>query len=313
MFYLSPLFHSLYYNVLSGCLVSHVSLVKKRGIFAVKYRLLALNIDGTILRSNSRLSRETKEAIDFAKKKGIYVTLATGRPFIAAKKIAKALKLDGHIITHDGAFIGTDEENPLFDKRISEDQTFQISEVLENYHCHVRLLNESFAIANKVKQKNQLIAKMTIKIGDPLFYPISFYDSICDYLLEEPLATPKIQVQFFDEDEKQSALEELNKVSGISITHKNDHRLEIFSEGVSKARALHHLGMELGISLNEMVAIGATEDDIEMISEVGLGVAMGNAPKNVKEAASWITRSNNMNGVGYTVKEVFRKQLKLEQ
>lgn len=280
----------------------------------MKYRLLALNIDGTLLRSNSRLSRQTKEAIQFAKNKGIYVTLATGRPFIAAKKIAKALKLEGHLITHDGAFIGKDEDNPLFVKRIEEEQTFQIAEILENYHCHVRILNESFAIANKEKQKNQLIAKMTIKMGDPLFYPINYYDSVCDYLLETPLSTPKIQVQFFDEEEMLSALKELNKdVSGIRVNHKSDFRLDIFAEGVSKARALHHLGMELGIGLNEMVAIGCTESDIDMISEVGLGVAMGNSPKNVKEVASWITRSNNMNGVAYTVREVFRKQLKLEQ
>lgn len=280
----------------------------------MQYRLLALNIDGTILKSNSRLSRQTKEAIEYAKRKGVYVTLVTGRPFIAAKKIAKALKLEGHLITHNGAFIGSDLKSPLFVKRINEETAYQIAEILDQYHCHFRMLHESYAIANKVKQKSHLLAKMTIGMNDPLYYPVSFYESISERLLEDPMSPPKIQVQFFDEEEKNSALSQLNKeVEGIQINYKDDHRLEIYAEGVSKLRALHHLGMSLGIDLVQMVVIGSGEDDIEMISQAGLGVAMGNASQKVKEAANWVTRSNNMNGVAYTVKEVFRKQMKIEK
>lgn len=280
----------------------------------MKYRLLALNIDGTILRSNMRLSRQTKDAIDYAKKKGIYVTLVTGRPFIAAKKIAKALKLEGHLITHNGAFIGSDLDSPLLSRRISEEKAYQIAEILENYHCHFRFLHESYAIANKVRQKKQLIAKMTIGMNDPLYYPVSYYDSVSDRLLEEPISPPKIQAQFFDDEERSSAIEEIEKeVAGLTINTKDDHRLEIFTEGTSKLRALIHLGTTLGIDLEQMVAIGSGEDDIEMIAQAGLGVAMGNASQEVKDVASWITRSNNMNGVAYTVKEVFRKQMKIEK
>lgn len=280
----------------------------------MKYRLLALNVDGTILRSNMRLSKPTKEAIEFARKKGVYVTLVTGRPFIATKKIARALKLEGHLITHNGAFIGSNLDSPLYSKKMNEETTYQLAEILENYYCHFRLLHESYALANKVKQKKHLIAKMTLGMNDPLYYPVHYYERVTDRLMEEPVSIPKVQVQFFDEEEKREAFEKIKRdVRNITINEKDGHRLEIFAEGVSKLRALIHLGTTLGIDLQEMVAIGSSEDDIEMISQVGLGVAMGNASDRVKEAASWVTRSNNMDGVAYTVKEVFRKQLKIEK
>lgn len=279
----------------------------------MKYRLLALTIDGALLRSNSRISKETKDAIEFAKMKGAYITLVTDRPFPSAKKVAKALKLDKPLITHDGAFIATEMDEPLFVKRIHEDKTFHIAEVLENYYCHFRLMDEHYAIGNKVRQKNQLIAKMSIGIGDPLFYPVNFVESVCDHLLENPLAPPKIQAQFFDEEERQLAKKELlAQVPNIEVNEGPNYRIDVVTKGVSKARGLQFLGEKLGISLEEMVVVGSTEQDIDMITQVGLGVAMGNSPATVKNAASWITRSNDMHGVAYMVKEVFRKQLKLQ-
>jgi Cof subfamily protein (haloacid dehalogenase superfamily) len=277
------------------------------------YRLLALNIDGTILRSNSRISKQTKDAIEYVKNKGVYVTLATARPFLAAKKIAKALKLDGYLITSDGAFIAETTEDPLLTRCISEESALQIVEILEQYDCHIRILHQDFSIGNKVRQKNHLIAKMTIGVGDPLFYPITFVDSVCDYLMEDPLSPPKIQVQFFDEQEKKEAFEELKEtVNRIRLFDSAPDRVEIVSTGVSKARGLQTLGQHLGVPLDEMVAIGSFNNDVEMISQVGLGVAMGNASSDIKETADWITRSNDQNGVSYMIREVFRKQLRVQ-
>ena len=71
------------------------------------------------------------------------------------------------------------------------------------------------------------------------------------------------------------------------------------------------LGEHLNISLNEMVAIGDSMEDLEIIENVGLGVAMGNSPVELKQAADWITRSNSENGVEYMIKEHFRKQFPL--
>ncbi|WP_209122777.1 HAD family hydrolase [Alkalihalobacillus sp. BA299] len=278
------------------------------------YRLLALNIDGVLLRSNARLSRQTKDAIEFVKSKGVYITLATDRPFPAAKRVAKALKLDSCLITHDGAYLASELDEPIFEKRIHEDKVFQIGEILENYSCHVRLLHERYGIGNKLRSKSQLMAKMTIGLGDPLFYPVTFVDSICDYILDNPIAPPKIQIQFLEQDQKIEAIEEIEKqVGNINVIEGQQGRISIVPEGVSKVRGLQRLGRELGIGLDQVVAIGSTEEDIDLITQAGLGVAMGNSPKSVQQEADWVTRSNDMHGVAYMVREVFRKQLKIEK
>ncbi|RXI99874.1 HAD family phosphatase [Anaerobacillus alkaliphilus] len=277
------------------------------------YRLLALDIDGTLLQSNHRLAKQTKEAIEYAKRKGVYVTLATGRSFPSAQKVANALNLETDIITHDGAFIGSSLESPTFERRLNNDKAFHIVELLEKHNCHIRVMHEKFAIGNKIRQKNFLVAKMTVGIGDPVFYPVTFVDSLSNYLLSDPVMPPKIHAFFFHEKDRLAAKEDLIKqIPGIHVTSSSEGGLEIVSEGISKATGLQILGKKLGISLNKMVAIGAYDNDIEMITQVGLGVAMGNAPKYIRDQADWVTRSNNQNGVAYMVKEVFRKQLNMQ-
>ena len=90
------------------------------------------------------------------------------------------------------------------------------------------------------------------------------------------------------------------------------NKLHIVLKGVSKATGLIKTGRLLGISRKEMVAIGDSYDDIEMIEMAGLGVAMGNSPPEVKKRADWITRSNVQQGVAFLIKEHFRKQQPLD-
>ena len=86
------------------------------------YRLLALNVDGTVLQSNGRLHKSTRDAIEYVQQKGIYVTLVTSRSFPSAKKVAKALKINSLLVTHLGSYISADQRSePVLAKRIPED------------------------------------------------------------------------------------------------------------------------------------------------------------------------------------------------
>lgn len=278
------------------------------------YRLLALDIDGTLLKSNHRLTKETKEAIDFVKGKGVYITLATGRSLLSTKKIASSLKLSpAYFITHDGAFLASEVSSPIFERRINAEKVYQIVDILENYHCHFRLFHEKYAIANKTKQKKQLISRVNLTLNDPLFYPTHYEDSPSHRLIDQPLSVLNIRAQFWNKREQSDALEELHDtVNGVQIKISQQGELHVTDERASKAAALQSLAIRLGIASQDIVAIGADERDQEMISQAGLGVAMGQAPHSVKSEASWITRSNDQDGVAYMIKEVFRKQFKLE-
>jgi Cof subfamily protein (haloacid dehalogenase superfamily) len=282
------------------------------GIILV-YRLLALDIDGTLLKSNHKIDRSTRDAINYVKKKGVYVTLATGRNFPSAKKIAKDLKLDSILITHNGALIANSIDEPLYENRISAEKVRSVVKIVEKYDAHIRLLHERYALGNQVQQKSQLVAKMTMGIGDPLFYPVTFTEGLSEHLEEKPMSVPKIDIQFFQNEEKEEAYERLmEEVEDIDITASTRCSFEIVPNAVSKASGLQFLGKQLGISMKEMVAIGDFTNDIEMIRQAGLGVAMGNAPEAVQNAADWVTRSNDQHGVGYMVREVFRRQMKMQ-
>jgi Cof subfamily protein (haloacid dehalogenase superfamily) len=283
------------------------------GTTVTHYQLLALNIDGTLLRSNGRLQPSTKEAIDYVKDKGIYVTLVTNRHFQSAKKLAKALKLDTLLVTHGGAFISENLDEPIVEKRISEEMTFNLVQVLENFKCNIRITHERFSIGNRRRIASNLLSKSILNTSDSMFYPVQFVDSLGDSLRDEPVAGTRIDVHFSKEEDKEEAAQLIiDAFNSIDVRVNQPKKLEIVKKGVSKENGLRTLVNHLNIPIEKVVAIGDAEDDIGMIASAGLGVAMWNAPFEVKRVADWVTRSNNQQGVAYMVKEHFRKQQREE-
>ncbi len=278
------------------------------------YRLLALNIDGTVLKSNGRLDRDTKQAVQFAKDKGVYVTLVTGRHFSSARKVARALKIDGYLVTHQGAFVSDDMKDPIVDERLTENFVYSLVSILEHFDCHTRLVHERFSMSNKMRTSSNMIARTAMNATDPLFYPMQFVETLSDKLIDEPVSVPNIDIypsSYREQERIASTLQE--ELKGIDVIVKADGRISVVQAGVSKEKGMRLLGEHLGISPAEMVVIGDAEDDRGMIEMAGLGVAMGNAPAAVKKAADWVTRSNNQHGVSYLVKELFRKQFQLKK
>ncbi|WP_297992009.1 Cof-type HAD-IIB family hydrolase [Anoxybacillus sp.] len=270
------------------------------------YKLLALNIDGTLLKTNGKLEKKTKEAIEFVKKKDVYITLMTSRNFLSAKKVAKALKLDSYLVTFQGALIAKSLDEKLHESVIPAQKTFDIVHVLEHFNCNVRLLHERYSIGNRKKIKNNMVAKTIL--GDPFFYPAQFVDSLSDVLRDDPIDVMKIDVFYSDEEERDDIVETIEQAFPELAVTISEGKIELFQKGVSKQNGLIRLGNELGISLKEMVVIGDQIDDMPAIEAAGLGVAMGNAPNEVKAVADWVTRSNEQLGVAYMIKEHFRKQ-----
>ncbi|MDP4083951.1 MAG: Cof-type HAD-IIB family hydrolase [Bacillota bacterium] len=277
------------------------------------YRLLALNIDGTLLQSNGKIHKSTRDAIEYVGQKGILVTLVTSRSFASARKVARALKIKTPLVTHQGAYISSAYEKPIYVKRINEIVTYDTVRFLEEFQCQIRLVNEQFSLSNKLKINNNLLAKTVFTSGDPVFYSQQFVSSLSETLHDQPITPTKIEIYFEENSDLQDVKKALNKMfTEIEVIELDSLRLDIVPAGVSKLNSLLYLGSHLGISKNEMVVIGDSLDDIPMIKEVGLGVAMGNANVEVKKAADWITRSENEHGVAYMVKEHFRKQQPIE-
>ncbi|RYM02179.1 HAD family phosphatase [Sporolactobacillus sp. THM7-7] len=275
------------------------------------YRLLALDIDGTLLNNHNRLDRKTKEAIQFAKKKGVVITLVSERHFHSAAKVARGLRLTHPIITHNGAFVSSSMDDPVYTSKIDHSQLLQLVEFLETYPCQIQISHERLSISNRPRQKN-LIAKMTIGMNEPLFYPVTYVDTLSQYLLENYESATDVKVTLKDE----KIMDDIEKALGdyfpsLESRRTSSHDLTLVREGTSKFNGLFFFAGKLGIPLSEIVAVGNGPEDTEMIEKAGLGVAMRNAPPEVKARADWVTRSNDMDGVAYMVKEVFRRQMRV--
>lgn len=279
------------------------------GGISMLYRLLAVNIDGTLLQSNDRLNKWTKEAIEYVHHKGVYVALVTNRNYHAANKIAKALKINPMVIAFQGAFIGEQINKPLFVKRLTEELSLEIVQMLEKIPCQIQLANEHTTLGNRVDAPENLLAKVVMSLNEPGIFSNRYADIISEEIKERPFSASKIEVTFTnsaDRDEMNGVIKEVfPEVEPIS---RGEEKLTIVAKGVSKWWALSYLADHLGVKRTEVVAIGDDLDDREMIAGAGLGVAMGNAPIDVKRVAKWVTRSNDENGVAYMLKEFFRKQ-----
>ncbi|ALC91958.1 haloacid dehalogenase [Bacillus sp. FJAT-18017] len=277
------------------------------------YRMLALNIDGTLVDSAGKLHKSTKEAISYVQNKGICVTLVTSRNYASARKVAKALKLKALFVSHQGAYIANADDQPVYVKRINEDLTYEITRFLESFSCQIRLVHEKFSLANKLQLNNNLLAKAIFTSGDPLGYSHQFVTDLSDSLADTPVAPPKIEAYFESEQDLEDARLALKAMFTEVKAEANDgFRLDIVPSDVSKLSGLLYICDQLGISCREVVAIGDSQDDIPFIEAAGLGVAMGNAPYEVKRAADWVTRAVGEHGVAYMVKEHFRKQHPIE-
>ncbi|RYL94497.1 Cof-type HAD-IIB family hydrolase [Sporolactobacillus sp. Y61] len=275
------------------------------------YRLLALDIDGTLLNGNNRLDRQTKEAVSYAKKKGIIVTLVSERHFHSAARVARTLKLNHPIIAHNGAFVSSSMDHPVYTSKMDHSVLIQLVEFLETYPCQIQISHERLSISNRPRQKN-LIAKMTIGMNEPLFYPVTYVDTLSQYLLENYEGATDVKIKLKDE----TVMDEIEKAMGdyfpsLDVRRESPSDLTLVRQGTSKFNGLLFFAGQLGVPLHQIVAVGDGPEDAEMIEKAGLGVAMRNASKEVKAKADWITRSNDMNGVAYMIKEVFRKQLRV--
>ncbi|MGG4170006.1 Cof-type HAD-IIB family hydrolase [Rossellomorea vietnamensis] len=273
------------------------------------YRMLALNIDGTIVNENGKIAKETKEAIEYVQDKGVPVTLVTSRSFTSAKKVAKALKLESPIVTHSGAYIAGELEKPMYVKKIAEDITYEISQFLEGFSCQIHLSHEKRSIVGKTSTGAREMARVSWQRESKLLYSKQFVDRVSDHLLENPMSVPKISVVMENKEDVWDVVASLKGMyEEVDAIPTSDYKLDIVPRGVSKLRGLMYLSERLGVKKHQIVMVGSGIDDIDSMECSGLGVAMGDAPRQVREAADWITRSQVEKGIPYFVTELFRKQ-----
>lgn len=260
------------------------------------YKLIALDMDGTLLKEDKTISKENFEAIKKAKEKGVKVVLSTGRPKKGIEKYLKELNLisdEDYCVTYNGSVIQNTGTGEIISKKLltCEDAHYLYS-LSKELDVNIHALTPSSCIAPKLSKYTEL--EFTMNEID--FQEVDFV-TLTD-------STPIVKIMFVDEPDKLS--EAISKLpveiyEKYTVVQSAPFFLEFLDKTVDKGTGVKALADSLGINKNEVICIGDAGNDIHMIQYAGLGVAMGNAFSEVKKVANYITYTNEEDGVAHVI------------
>ncbi|CAM3475538.1 Cof-type HAD-IIB family hydrolase [Marinicrinis lubricantis] len=259
------------------------------------YKLVTIDIDDTLITDDKVVTDGTKEALVRASEKDVILTLATGRMFASAKQLAKQLGLNVPIITYQGALIKTlIDEKPLYERFVPEQAVRNIFDYAQAHQLHLQAyVNDQLFAA----EENQ-------KLID--YCSISNVPYTIEPDLEKLIAKPMPKLIMIDEPELlDRIIPEIKALLGdaVHVTKSKPNFLEFVHPEGTKGHAVQFLAEHFGCTLDEVIAIGDSWNDREMIEMAGLGVAMGNAIPALKELADYVTLTNNEEGVKHVIEK----------
>lgn len=261
-------------------------------------KLVAIDIDGTLLDSNRKISERVKKRLTEANEKGTYIVLCTGRPLPGVREQLTELNLFGdndYVITYNGSLVQATKSKQIISKHTLTYENFlEIEEMSRNVGAHLHTIDEK-----AIYTANRDIGKYTVHEAFLVDMPLKFrtleemspdLNFIKMMMIDEPAILDKAIAQI-----PESFKEKYTTVKSTEFYY------EILNKNASKGIALNELATHLGISPDETMAIGDNENDLSMIEAAGLGVAMGNATENVKNMANAHTTSNDEDGVAVAI------------
>ena len=269
-----------------------------------KIKMIGLDMDGTLLTTEKKLTTYTKEILQKALEQGIEVVLSTGRAITGIPK--ELLEMPGmkYAVTINGARIIDLQENKLiYENTLSMEKALQLLDIIGRYDAIQEAFIDSVCYSDKEKLSHAndyflhpSIAEYVLKSRTPV-------EDVRATVLEKNSSVDKVNGQFRTLEDKRNAYELLTKVPGVVVVSSLGSNWEINAEGTDKGSAMLKLGALLGIRKEEIMACGDGMNDIAMLKVVGLGVAMANADPEVREAADYITASNDEDGVAKAIEK----------
>lgn len=258
-------------------------------------KLVATDLDDTLLNDEWKISRNNIEAVRLAVAKGVIVTLATGRMAASCRKYARELGLDVPIITYQGALIerGLGGET-LYKKTVSSELAAEIVEILLKKGIHTQVFIGDRVFVQKAGKYSAAYSEMS-------GVTIEEFDLLT--LLEKEPEGPEKILCIGEEDVLRQLYNEFKDIYSdrLHFTSSKPYYLDMLDKEVNKANALLALCRQFKIKPEEVMAIGDSLNDLEMLTFAGTSIAMGNAHPEVKKIADYITASNNEDGVARAI------------
>lgn len=286
-------------------------------------KLIATDLDGTLLNSNHSISQENVLAILEAQRKGIEVIISTGRTFSSAKSILNTAGIDTpFIISSNGSQIHTAQGNELQSYPLSKSVLERLLPYLDINNFYYAISTDSYIIEPsdgrerlisdfyKAKESDSSLDEEYLQDILDLFYTSDTSTEVRQAnSIYDMISTPcyNIAVVSFSQNKLLRGRKALKDMKGISIVSSADNNFEIVSNLSSKGNAVEYVANSLDISLEDVMAIGDNFNDLSMFKKVRYSVAMGNAKADIKKECRFVTLKNDDHGVAHAIYEHIKK------
>ncbi len=269
-----------------------------------RIRLVALDMDGTLLAGDKTLSLVNKNAINRAIKEGIYIIPATGRPLAGLpEKLLENPGIKYAICSNGASILDIKKKEIIYRRDLKKETVLKIIENLRSFD----IMPDIFA-EGKIMAENRNMKRLSEFLIPPdmLSYirdTRTCVDSIFQYAQETGDHIEKINLFFKSLEQRKIVEGRLREISGLTLTCSLNQNLEINDKGVNKGEGLKWLTGHLGLSMEQVMACGDSDNDIDMLKAAGLSVAMGNGSDAIKKMADVVTLSNEEDGVYYAMEK----------
>ena len=287
------------------------------------YKLIAIDLDGTILDSYGEVSENTKRILKETMKKGTKVIIASGRTIDSIKAIADEISTDKYIIAGNGSIIyDLQEKNVIYEKYIPKSKALNIIKICEDNSITYSVYTNKTIVADSLKYNILYYYKQNLKKEPTKKTSITIVPNIYDYV--KNMDNEKV-MKIFICDKHQSVFNsilkrfsEIEDIEILDVSHMSrkiisngskDVALEYFyteisEKNVDKWYAIEYLLNKLNIDKTEIISIGDNINDVKMIEQAGLGIAMKGSSSKVTEVADYVTDfDNNNNGAALAIEK----------
>ena len=272
----------------------------------MKYKLLVLDVDGTLLNNEKEISKRTLAALLKVQHMGIRIVLASGRPTSGIMPFAKALELGnfgGYILSYNGCqVIKADTGEVMFERRINPEQIPYLEKKSRKNGFSIFTYHDDYILTDNADdlhiRKEAWLNHLKIMEEPEFSIAIDFAPCKCVLVSDDYEALRGLENHW------------KRRLAGVlDVFPSEPYFLEVVPCGVDKANTLALLMDQLGVKREEVIAIGDGVADVTMLQLAGKSVAMGHAPDSVKICADYVTASNDEDGVAQAVEKLILSEV----
>ncbi len=272
----------------------------------MKYKLIACDLDGTLLDDNSLFTEKNADAVKKIAESKVIFSIVTGRTFYEIPKEIRENKYIDYIIYSDGAVtVNKTSSKVLFSKYFSNDSVREIFTLLDSFDTMIELYEDGNPVTDRDKINAEALNyyKVDENYFDVIFETRIGVDDLSEYV-KKSVKTEILNVFFKNPAERLECMRLLKNFDDITFTTSMDNNLEIMPLNVSKGKALSRLCDMLNIPCSKVIAVGDSSNDAAMYVYAGLSLAPANASNEIKKIADRVICSNNEGVVDYTYKNI---------